>query len=287
VLERSTSPVWGQGERLIGWLIVLHDVTEEHQVAQARELITGTLVHDLRSPVGSVISALAVINEVLPQEQQDDILDQAMRVARHGAARVLSMIDTLLDISRMQSGRIDLVLNKFDLYTLVANTLVEFVTQATEYGIILRNEVPENLPQLCADQNKITRVLTNLIDNALKFTPAGGQVSISAELAEGSKESGALSSTAGESPDKGRAIIVKVSDTGPGIPDEYQERIFERFTQVPGAVGRRRGSGLGLTFCRMVIEAHGGTIHVQNRPAPETGSLFTLRLPLDRNVVSG
>jgi PAS domain S-box-containing protein len=272
MLERSTSPVWGQGERLIGWLIVLRDVTEEHQVAQARELITGTLVHDLRSPVGSVISALAIIDEVLPKEQQDDIIDQAMRVAQHGAARVLSMIDTLLDISRMQAGRIDLVMNQFDLHTQVANTLVEFVTQANEYGIILRSEVPENLPSLCADQNKITRVLTNLVDNALKFTPAGGQVSVSAELHE--------------LPGKPAEIAVSVSDTGPGIPEEYQDRIFERFTQVPGAVGRRRGSGLGLTFCRMAIEAHGGRIQVHNRRPPETGSIFTFTLPLDKKVAS-
>ncbi len=265
-LERSTSPVMGQGGWLIGWLIVLRDVTEEHRVAQARELITGTLVHDLRSPVGSVISALAIINEVLPQEQRDDIIDQALRVAEHGATRVLSMIETLLDISRMRAGRIDLVMNKFDLHTLVSNILVEFVTQANEFGIILRNEVPEGLPIVCADQNKITRVLANLVDNALKFTPGGGQVAISAE-------SNLMGGRAGE-------IVVKVSDTGPGVPEEYRERIFEQFTQVPGAVGRRRGSGLGLTFCRMAIEAHRGHIWVDNRQDPETGSIFTFTLPI-------
>ncbi len=272
ILERSTSPVWGQNERLSGWLIVIRDVTEEHQVAQARELITGTLVHDLRSPVGSVISALAVIDEILPEAVKDDVVRQALRVARHGSDRVLGMINTLLDISRMQSGHIELILTTFNLHTLVAGILDEFVPQANEYGLILRNEVPRDLPAVYADQNKITRVLANLVDNALKFTPAGGQVVVLA----------GIHSTGDDSEE----VTVQVCDTGPGIPAEYRERIFDRFTQVPGMVGRRRGSGLGLTFCRMAVEAHGGQIRVENRPAPETGSIFTITLPQRKSAGS-
>ena len=261
VLERSTSPVWGQGGRIIGWLIVMHDVTEEYQIAQARELITGTLVHDLRSPISSVLSAVDVIEEVMPVEHKDDVIQQALRVAHNGAARMLGLIDTLLDISRMQSGKMDLNLGRVNLHTLAANSLAEFVPQANEYGIIMRNEVPENLPLAIADQSKMTRVITNLLDNAIKFTPAGGQIAICAE------------------PGLDGELVMKISDTGPGIPEEYREKVFDRFTQIPGTHGRRRGSGLGLTFCRMAVEAHGGKIWVESRSSPATGSVFTFTLP--------
>jgi signal transduction histidine kinase len=106
------------------------------------------------------------------------------------------------------------------------------------------------------------RVAGNLIDNAMKFSPSGGQVVISACVNE-----------------CGMAQV-QISDNGPGIPEEYREKVFERFTQVPGQRSRRRGSGLGLTFCRMAIEAHGGRIWVENQQAPLTGSIFIFTLPL-------
>ncbi len=262
VLERTTSPVWGQGGRAIGWMIILHDVTEEQQIAQARELITETLVHDLRSPVSAVLSAIDVIDEALPEGQRDEISEQALRVAHSGATRVLGLIESLLDIAKMQSGQMDLNLTPVDLRSLIASVFGEFISQANEYGIILVNNVPETLPPACIDKSKVTRVVVNLLDNALKFTPAGGQVQIQAGIGPDQK------------------IAVEISDTGPGIPDEYRQKIFERFTQIPGQRGRRRGSGLGLTFCRMAIEAHGGRIWVENRQAPGSGSIFTFTLPV-------
>jgi signal transduction histidine kinase len=140
--------------------------------------------------------------------------------------------------------------------------LNDFMSQALEYGVILRNEIPEEFPQIRADLGKVTRVLTNLIDNALKFTPAGGQIILSAAR-HGS-----------------HLIAVQVNDTGPGVPEEFREKIFERFSQVPGLVGRRRGSGLGLTFCRLALEAQGGRIWVE--PRPGGGSSFVFTLPAAR-----
>jgi signal transduction histidine kinase len=112
------------------------------------------------------------------------------------------------------------------------------------------------------DEEKIGRVLTNLVDNAIKFTPPDGQVTIMAEPAPG---------------EVGR-IRCGVRDTGTGIPAEYHERIFERFTQGPGKVNRRRGTGLGLTFCRLMVEAHGGRIWVESQTGQ--GSTFYFTLPL-------
>lgn len=261
VLERVTFPVLNQTGMIIGWLIILRDVTEEHQIAEARELITGTLVHDLRSPVSAVLSAVDIVESVLPEEQKDHVIGQALQVARSGSNRVLGLVDSLLDIARMQSGKMEMNLAAINLATITAGVVAEYTPQANEYGIILRDEVPADLPLTFADSSKITRVIANLLDNGLKFTPAGGQVILSAEV------------------NRYNEICFMVSDTGQGIPEEYRDKIFERFTQVPGTRGRRRGSGLGLTFCRMAIEAHGGRIWVESQDPPQTGSIFKFTLP--------
>jgi PAS domain S-box-containing protein len=260
VLERTSLPVWGRGSKVIGCIIVLRDVTEEHQIAEARELITETLVHDLRSPLSAVLGSLDVIEESTEDSQQSNtVISQALHVARRSSRRVLGMVESMLDISRMQSGGMEINLSEIDLYAQVSTLLADFIPQANEYGIILRNEISTDLPTVKVDQSKFIRVLTNLLDNALKFTPSGGQVTLSAE------------------PYPENMVAVSVSDTGPGIPDGYREKIFERFTQIPGQSGRRRGSGLGLTFCRLAVEAHGGQIWVDSKD--EDGSVFTLTLP--------
>ncbi len=260
-LERTSLPVRGGGDKAIGCMIVLRDVTEEHQIAEARELITETLVHDLRSPLSAVLGALDIMEESTAEVQQNNtIISQALHVARRSARRVLGMVEAMLDISRMQSGSMEIKLSETNLRAQATSLLADFIPQANEFGIILRNEVPPDLPTVNADQSKLVRVLTNLLDNALKFTPSGGQVILSAELFEENM------------------VALSVSDTGPGIPEDYREKIFERFSQIPGQSGRRRGSGLGLTFCRLAIEAHGGQIWADSRP--EGGSVFTLTLPV-------
>jgi signal transduction histidine kinase len=130
---------------------------------------------------------------------------------------------------------------------------------AKEYGVKVHNNSPEDLPAIQIDKNMIHRVLNNLIDNALKYSPQDGEVTITAEI-----------NTIGN-------LVVKVKDEGPGISDDYKNRIFERFVQIPGSGSRKRGSGLGLTYCRLAVEAHGGEIWVDDRPGG--GSIFTFTLP--------
>ena len=263
ILERTSLPVLDSGGHSIGWLIVLHDVTEEHRIAEARELITETLMHDLRSPLSAVLGALDMIEEEVQRPEADSqITHEALQIARRSGQRLLAMVESLLDISRMESGKMELSLETVDLGALSAGLLAELSPQANESGLVLSSEIPAELPQICADRSKLARVLANLLDNALKFTPGKGQVVLSAELR----------------PDE--MVAITVADTGPGIPVEYREKIFERFTQVPGLRGRRRGSGLGLTFCRLAVEAHGGRIWVE--PRAGGGSLFTFTLPTYR-----
>jgi signal transduction histidine kinase len=261
MLERTASLVWDRKGRVTGCSIVLRNITEEIQISQARELITETLVHDLRSPASAVLGALDVLEETLRQSGmgEDEVVKQAVEVARRGGQRVLGMIESLLEIARLQSGKIEVSQTNFNLKTTVSNVFNDFISQALEYGIILRNEIPEDAPQVRGDLGKTTRVLTNLVDNALKFTPPGGQVMLTAS------RHGA------------NMVAVRVSDTGPGVPEEFREVIFERFSQVPGLSGRRRGSGLGLTFCRLALDAQGGRIWYE--PQPNGGSVFVFTLP--------
>jgi signal transduction histidine kinase len=168
----------------------------------------------------------------------------------------------LLEIARLQAGKTETNLTSINLRTLAAGILNDFIQESLEYGIILRNEIPEDAPIVRADLSKTTRVLTNLVDNALKFTPSGGQVSLTVDSVEDGM------------------VAIQVSDTGPGIPEEFREKIFDRFSQVPGLAGRRRGSGLGLTFCRLALDSQGGKIWVASRPGG--GSVFAFTLPADQ-----
>lgn len=259
MLERETSPVYGAEGHAIGWMIVLRDKTEEYEVAQARDIITQTLVHDLRSPMSAVVGAIDLIESTLVEDNRDDIIRQAIRVAHSGANRVLSLVETLLEISRLESSQLELVYTPITIPHLVQELLPDFVLLANESGLYLQNQVPGDLPTVMADVEKLKRVLTNLLDNAVKFTPAGGCIRISAAETQG-------------------FVVLNVADSGPGIPEEYREKIFDRFFQVPERRSSRRGSGLGLAFCKLAIEAHQGRIWVE--PEPAGGSLFSICLPI-------
>jgi len=256
--ERVSAVARGPGGSPIGLVIILRDITEEKQSAQARDLVTETLVHDLRAPISAVLGALDVMEEAIQAGDFDEISRPSISIARRSAQRVLRMVESLLEIARLQSGNLDLAVTSVGIQSLAAQILSEFYDQSEGYQIQLINAIPQDLPDICLDRDKIARVLTNLVDNALKFTPAGGNVRISAELIDDE-------------------MMIKVSDTGPGVPEEYREKIFSRFGQVPGQASRRRGSGLGLTFCRLAVEAHGGHIWVE--PGAEGGSVFSFTLP--------
>jgi len=259
VLERDTLLVMGPGDQALGWMIVWRDVTEEHKVNQEREAIADALIHDLRSPVSAVLGSIDLLDESIPSEFHDEVIARSLQVARRGAKRVLRLIMSLLDVARMQSGRIELNKEPVELPALVTELLMDIEMVAEEYGISVINEVAEDLPVVFVDKDKISRVITNLLDNAVKFSTENGEVRIAAHAAD-------------------EEIIIWVSDQGPGISEEYRSIIFERFAQISGQFGRWRGAGLGLAFSRLVIEAHGGKIWVEDPPDGQ-GSIFMMTLP--------
>lgn len=261
-LERAIHPVLSQSDQDKDWLLILRDVSEEKRAKNNRDLISETLIHDLRSPISTVLSAVDMVDDATDGIDPTGIVKPSLLIARRSALRVLGMIESMLEIARFQAGKIELHLTRCDLRVLCEQTLEEFTRQAIEYGITLENDIPRDLPDLLIDQAKIIRVITNLVDNAIKFTPAQGSVEVHAEM------------------DADRNIEIWIKDTGPGIPKEYLEKIFDRFSQIPSLQGRKRGSGLGLTYCRMAVEAHGGRIWVDSHEGE--GSTFRLTLPIDR-----
>ncbi len=258
--ERTIAPVWAANNQTLGWVIVVRDVTEERQLSQTRELLTETLVHDLRSPIGAVKTTLDLIREAIPKSERDPITDQSLDIANRSTERVLTLIDSLLDISQLESGNVDIITKPAEIHLTISETIGELIPQANEIGIVLKEGKNIDIPKVIFNKELIQRVLTNLLDNALKFTPEGGVITVDAK------------------DNKDGYVTVRVSDTGPGIPEEYQEEVFRRFSQVPGLRGRRRGSGLGLTFCRLAIDAHGGQIWVDSN-AKNIGATIAFTLP--------
>jgi signal transduction histidine kinase len=244
------------GDTPLGRLLSLRDVTEERLLEQTRDDLTHTMVHDLRNPLNNIYSAQELITELGPlTEDQHHI----MEVARDSTQRMLTLVNAILDISRLESGRMPLDRQPVSLEQVVTQVVESQSLLANGKDIQLAYEIPADLPQALADSGLIERVLQNLIGNALKFTPLGGEVLV----------------TAGIDGDDEDHLFVRVQDTGPGVPTSVQDRLFQKFT-----TGKQMGSGsgLGLAFCRMVVEAHDGRISAKSWP--DQGATFTFTLPI-------
>lgn len=261
-VERSGTPVLDASGRLVGWMITLRDVTEERELQRMRDDLTRMIVHDLRSPLSAIFSGLELLGDMLPESGYKGPMLEAVSASQHSCVRLLDLVNSLLDISKMEAGQMKMSLQPLDLGRLIAHALDWLSPLAQAQGVTVSSRVEEAW-EVMADEEKLSRVFTNLVDNALKFTLTGGQVTVLAERAPGEE----------------KFIRCAVRDSGPGIPAEYRERIFDRFVQVQGVrTGRRRGTGLGLTFCKLVVEAHGGRIWVESEESQ--GSTFYFTLPL-------
>lgn len=243
------------GARSLGRLLILHDVTEDRRIARMREDLTHTMVHDLRNPLASIHSSLWLLNRQL-QHTVPANYRSLLEIAQHSTAQLLELVNAILDISRLESGRMPLTMDRFAVPELAANVIHLQSPLAQEKDILLTNTIPEELPPVWGDARLIGRVLQNLVGNALKFTPPGGAVQL----------------TGSHLNDAGK-VQIAVSDTGPGIPLEIREQIFQKF--VTG-LQAGHGSGLGLAFCKMVLDAHHEQLWVESEPGHGATFAFTL-----------
>ncbi|HET9684344.1 MAG TPA: PAS domain-containing sensor histidine kinase [Gemmatimonadaceae bacterium] len=230
------------------------------QAIQARDDMLGIVSHDLRNPANAVkMLAASILADAASGRVPEDIVER-VRVMQQAAAQMDTLIQDLLDVTRIEAGRLRVSLRQVDPRLLVVGALEAMRPLAELAGVTLREHYDPDLPEVDADPERITQVLSNVVGNALKFTPDGGRVTIRVQRG-------------------GRGVIISVADTGEGIPPEQLPRIFDRFFQVAseGPNGPRHGAGLGLPIARGIVEAHGGSIRVESEPG--SGSLVTIELP--------
>ncbi len=273
-LERTGAPVLDQFDKAIGWVIMLRDMTEERELQHVRDALSNMIVHDLRSPLTAVLASASLLRDRIPPEGRTPIVSQAVDIALRSCDRMLKLVNTLLDIARLESHEIQLSMSPVSLNELAEELITELTPLANDQGLVLINYVPPALPKVHVDREKIGRVLANLLDNALKFSPPGGQILVQAEY-----------NPYRHPLDEQPMVTCTVLDSGPGVPEEMRQRIFDRFIQVQGQTGRRAGTGLGLNFCRLMVEAHNGRIWVDSRP--EGGSQFRFTLPVEHRPPAG
>jgi signal transduction histidine kinase len=217
-----------------------------------RDEVLAIVAHDLRAPLNAVQTSAAFLMDVeLAEPDRRRLLD----VIRRAASTMNRLIEDLLDVSRMESGAFTVELQRLDVAALASEVCEQFRPQATEGGRTLACLVERDVPFVSADRDRLSQVLENLISNALRFTPAGGSVSVRVAR-------------------QGAGVACSVSDTGVGIPPEDIPRLFERFWQARRY--RRGGAGLGLAIARGVVEAHGSSLAVESEPG--RGSVFSFVL---------
>ena len=256
VLETQMAKIDYGGREAIQW--IGHDVSERVALAQMREDLTHMIVHDLRNPLGSIMSSLQLIRTAITEQDETLPVMQLLGISIRSGQKLHRLIDSLLDLARLETGETELSRTPVSPAFLASEASEEVQPLALNKELVLEVNVAANLPKVVVDRDLILRVLVNLLDNALKFTPRGGHVSLDVKHSR-------------------EGMLFSVSDTGPGIAEEHRQRIFERFMRLSNAVGVK-GTGLGLTFCKLAIEAHGGSIWVESEVG--IGSSFIFSLPL-------
>jgi PAS domain S-box-containing protein len=280
-IRHYTLPVREISGAEIGRLALFQDISKERELAQLREDYTGMLIHDLRAPLTAIMNGIMMVKRGLGgpiSDQQQELLG----IAHQGSQTMLEMVNTLLDISKMEQGHMSLDIEPLSPYALIDQTLDRLIVSARDQRIALVQQLPLGLPLIEADREKLVRVLQNLLDNGIKFSPPGSSVTLGAAyLRLRDQSSDTYESLPMRLPELGLGdwLAFWVRDQGPGIPLQYHERIFEKFGQVRGR--KVRGTGLGLTFCKLAIESHGGRIWLQS--AEGKGSVFALALPLTQD----
>ncbi len=250
-------PILDEERRLIGVTLILSDVTKLLKLDELKSGLISTVSHELKTPLTSIrLAAHVLLNEKLgPLSPKQAELVMA---AKEDSDRLYRIIENLLDISKLESGRSTVDLVPVSPEQVLINVMEEMRPAFVDRGVSLVLDLPGDIPQVLADRLRLEIVFTNLLSNGLKFTPAGGVVRISARLENGS-------------------VLFSVEDTGSGIPEEYLPHIFEKFFRVPGR-GQQTTTGLGLAIVKEIIEAHGGRVEVSSRPGKGTRFTFTLNV---------
>jgi len=252
----SAAPMTDRDGHPTGVLLIMKDVTEQRHVDEMKRGVIATVSHELKTPLTSIRMAIHLLLEekvgTLTEKQTELLL-----AAREDSDRLHQILQSLLDISRIESGRLQMDCQETYAQSLVLDAVEPFRRTAQDGGIELKMQLSDDLPKVCADTTQISHVFSNLLSNALRFTAPGGSITLSAVPEE-------------------QMVRFSVTDTGSGIPHQFMQRIFEQFFRAPDQKSET-GAGLGLAIARQIVEAHGGNIDVESEEGKGTTFSFTLR----------
>jgi len=261
---------------LEGAVLVFHDITELRRLEEIRQDFVANVSHELRTPIASIRG----YTETLLDGALDDKNNARdfLNIIHEDSGRLAKLIDDLLDLSRIESGRMKMVFAPVKPKSLIKRSAAIIENQAKARCISLKTDISDTLPEILADETRLSQVLINLLDNAVKYTSDGGSVQITARRLEGKK----IRNHEDENVD---FIEISVSDTGIGIPEEDLPRLFERFYRFDKARSREMGgTGLGLSIVKHIVQAHGGEVFVKS--VLGQGSTFSFSVPIYNSLIT-
>lgn len=260
--EAHLAPVRQPDGTVSGAVAVLHDVSEIRRLERVRSEFVANVSHELRTPLTSLQGFVETLQDGAVEDPETR--RRFLGIISGETARLNRLVDDLLDLSRLESGRFELHREPVDLAGLIRRTVDFYAPGAAAKGVAVEALLPESLSPVPGDDDLLEQALRNLVDNAVKYTPSGGRVEVTAEEVAYIDR---------------REVILRVTDTGPGIPKEHLPRLFERFYRVDRARSRELGgTGLGLAIVRHIVERHGGRVWVESEPGE--GAAFSVALPL-------
>jgi NtrC-family two-component system sensor histidine kinase KinB len=242
---------------------ILRDITERKELDALRDDMTAMIYHDIRSPLGNIVSSLELMDGMMPE---DETLQTMLNIARNSTGRIQRLVNSLLDINRLESGQQIVDQHAIDPLVLIRESLRDVEPSALGRQQNLENKATSVLPLIWVDVDMIHRMFINLLENAIKYTPVGGQIEIGAQTSGGA------------------SVKFWVRDNGPGVSAADRDRIFDKFTRLRGK-NSPSGIGVGLAFCKLAVQGHGGQIWVESELGK--GTTFWLTLPVAQRKETG
>src|SRR5215216_2639329 len=244
---------------------ILRDITERKELDNLREDLTAMIYHDLRSPLANIVSSLDVLFSMVPEDDKETV-QTILRIAENSTDRIQRLVSSLLDVNRLESGQPVADQKAVDTIRLITQAVRDVEPVARGRRQTISAKLPKELPPIWVDEDMARRVLINLMENAVKFTPPDGQLEVGAYPEDW-------------------WVHMWVKDNGPGIPAAEQERIFDKFTRLRGK-NKPGGLGIGLAFCRLAVLGHGGRIWVESEQGKGTAFHFTFPVATEQQLAS-
>ncbi|MBD3304878.1 hypothetical protein GF339_00815, partial [candidate division KSB3 bacterium] len=262
-LKITGNPVLGEKKAVIGHMIALHDITQEKQLEQMRDDFISMIVHDLKNPLAAIIGFAEIMAERAKKQRISDF-ERFLTGTLEQANTLHEMVNNILEVHKMEDGSMEIQKNIAKLDEIIMQAVRQVEVSAKQRDIAIHTDLPPHLPAVFVDQTKMIRLFANILSNGIKYTPENGTITVRAHVQD-------------------EHILASIADTGKGIPADYLDTIFDRFAQLDRKQhGKSASVGLGLYFCKLVVESHGGEIWAESEEGQ--GSTFYFTIP---NLLGG